>query len=216
MDGKLMLQPAPRTVKLLLVEDDADQRDLLEFWLSKSGYCVTIARDGFEALAITREQAFDIILTDLRLPGLNGLQLLKLVKEHDPSVLVIFLSAHGTMEDAIAALREWGAFDFLHKPLHNFRQLNLVIEKALLQRQASQVVGSSCDCQEEACPIDVLSARELELARLLVKGCGTKAIAGHLGLSEKTVRNKLSQLYEKLGVKNRSQAMLMCLNYRLH
>ncbi|MNY58806.1 Spore germination protein GerE [compost metagenome] len=80
-----------------------------------------------------------------------------------------------------------------------------------MRRQTKRVVESSGEFKGTAQPIDTLSARELELVRLLGQGYETKAIAGHLGLSEKTVRNNLTLLYEKLGVKNRVQAVLLCL-----
>lgn len=210
-----MQQPPAGKTRILVVEDDPDQRQILRIWLTQSGYAVMTAKDGLEGLALAQRHAFDVILTDLRLPGLNGLQLLNLVKDHDPSVVVIFLSGQGTMEDAIAALREGRAYDFILKPLKNFRQLNLVIEKALLKRQASPSSSLGGEDLEASPQIEALSSRERELARLLAKGCDTRTIADQLGLSEKTVRNNLSLLYEKLGVRNRVQAVLTCLNRQL-
>lgn len=210
-----MQQPTAGKVKVLVVEDDADQRQILQIWLTQSGYAVTAAKDGLEGLALAQRHSFDIVLTDLKLPGLNGLQLLNLLKDLDPSLEVIFLSGQGTMEDAIAALREGRAYDFIQKPLRNFRHLNLVIEKALLKRQSSQLMPSRVEAPEGASPVEALTCRELELARLLAKGCDTRTIASQLGLSEKTVRNNLSLLYEKLGVKNRVQAVLTCLKRQL-
>ncbi|MNX14515.1 putative transcriptional regulatory protein NarL [compost metagenome] len=210
-----MQQPPADKVKILVVEDDPDQRQILRIWLTQSGYTVMTAKDGLEGLSLAQRHVFDIVLTDLKLPGLNGLQLLNLIKDHDPSVVVIFLSGQGTMEDAIAALREGRAYDFIQKPLLNFRQLNLVIEKALMKRQAAQLPPNRLECHPVSSKFEALSVRELELARLLAKGCDTKSIAAQLGLSEKTVRNNLSLLYEKLGVKNRVQAVLTCLKRQL-
>jgi DNA-binding NarL/FixJ family response regulator len=200
---------------VLLVEDDPDQRDVLEIWLSESGYFLKSAKDGIEALALASQHPFDVVITDLKLPGLDGLQLLSLLKERDPSLIVIFVSGQATVEDVIAALREGRAYDFIQKPVGNLRQLNVIIEKALLKRQATETADTRCDCHAEPTQIEALSARELELARLLAKGCETGAIAQHMGLSEKTVRNNLSRLYEKLGVKNRTQAVLTCLQRHL-
>lgn len=206
-----MFQGAPQKVRLLVVEDERDQREVLEKWLRESGYVTMSARDGLEAVDLVQQHAFDVIITDLKLPGLNGLQLLGLIKELNPSAIVIFLSGQGTMEDAITALREGRAYDFIQKPLRELRQLNLVIEKALLSRQiCGPLEGASLPLPSES-----LSARELELARLLVQGFDTRAIADHLALSEKTVRNNLTLLYEKLGVGNRVQAILYCLRQRV-
>lgn len=206
-----MFKRAPQKVRLLVVEDERDQRDVLEKWLRESGYVTMSARDGLEAVDLVQQHAFDVIITDLKLPGLNGLQLLGLIKELHPSAIVIFLSGQGTMEDAITALREGRAYDFIQKPLRELRQLNLVIEKALLSRQ----ICGPLEGESLPSPRETLSARELELARLLVQGFDTRAIADHLALSEKTVRNNLTLLYEKLGVGNRVQAILYCLRQRV-
>jgi DNA-binding NarL/FixJ family response regulator len=174
------------------------------------------AKDGLEAMERVQQHAFDVIVMDLKLPGLNGLQLLSLIKDLCPAVIVIFLSGRGTMEDAISALREGRAYDFIQKPLRELRQLNLVIEKALLSREAAHPGSALVDVPPMRVPGESLTPRELELARLLVQGHETRTIADHLALSEKTVRNNLTQLYEKLRVGNRVQAILLCLQRRLY
>jgi len=205
----------PEKVRILVLEDDRDQREVLVTWLRTSGYVTLSAENGLEALHLLKQQSVDVILSDLKLPGLSGLQLLNHFKEADPSVIVIFLTGQGTMEDAIEALREWRAFDFMRKPLGSLRQLNLVIEKALLRRQTMRTAEAAGEPQALAAPRESLTARELELVRLLAQGHDTRVIADHLALSEKTVRNNLSLLYEKLGVKNRVQAVLACLQHSL-
>lgn len=210
----MMRQHSPKKVRVLVVEDDRDQREVLEKWLTDSGYATMSAKDGLEAMALVQQHAFDVVVTDLKLPGLNGLQLLGLIKDLHPSVIVIFLSGQGTMGDAITALREGRAYDFIQKPLRELRQLNLVIEKALLSRQVASPGSPYHEAPLMPEVTESLSARELELARLLVQGFETRAIADHLALSEKTVRNNLTQLYEKLGVANRVQAILSCLQMR--
>lgn len=207
--------PQPQKVRVLVVEDERDQREVLERWLTDSGYGAMSAKDGLEALELVQRHGFDIIITDLKLPGLNGLQLLSLIKELNPAIIVIFLSGQGTMGDAIAALREGRAFDFIEKPLRELRQLNLVIEKALLSRHATQAFLPRSGARARMARIEALTPRELELARLLVQGFETRAIAEHLALSQKTVRNNLTQLYEKLGVNNRVHAVLVCMQQPL-
>ncbi len=211
-----MHQVPPQKVRVLLVEDDSDQREILEKWLHDSGYAIMSAKDGLEAMERVQQHAFDVIIMDLKLPGLDGLQLLSLIKDLCPKVIVIFLSGRGTMEDAITALREGRAYDFIQKPLRELRQLNLVIEKALLSREAAYPGRALVDAPPMQVPVESLSARELQLARLLVQGHETRVIADHLALSEKTVRNNLTQLYEKLRVGNRVQAILLCLKRRLY
>ena len=211
-----MRQRPPRKVSVLVVEDERDQREILEKWLRDSGYETMSARDGLEAMERVQQQVFDVIVLDLKLPGLNGLQLLSLIKDICPSAIVIFLSGQGTMEDAITALREGRAYDFIQKPLRELRQLNLTIEKALLSREAAHPGSALVDVPPMQGPGERLSPRELELMRLLVQGYETATIANHLALSEKTVRNNLTLLYEKLRVGNRVQAILLCLQRKLY
>lgn len=201
--------------KLLLAEDDPAQRRLLEIWLSDSGYSVLTAGNGLEALALAQKNPLDVVITDLKMPGLDGLQLLGLLKDLDPTLMVIFLSGHATISDTIEALREGRAFDFIQKPVRNLRQLNLAIERALLKRQTVRMLETRFAPREDLFQVEPLSAREFELVRLLARGHETREIANALGLSEKTVRNNLTQLYEKLGVKNRVQAVLTCLQMAL-
>ncbi len=127
--------PSPR---ILIVEDDTDFRATLCDWLTCSGYAVSEAADGREALALARITRFQVVLTDLRMPGMDGLQLLDRLKEFAPEVPVIFLSGQATVKDAVAALRDGRGFDFLEKPLSDLSLLDAVIARALghAQRQA--------------------------------------------------------------------------------
>jgi len=205
----------PNPVSVLVVEDERDLREVLQKWLSASGYAAWSAADGLEAVKLAHQQPFDVIITDLKLPGLNGLQLLNLFQDLQPSAIVIFLSGQGTIEDAIAALREGRAYDFIQKPLREMRQLNLIIEKALLNRQIRNGANLPREPRSPAAQFEPLTERELKLARLLTQGLEVKAIGEQLHVSEKTVRNNLTQFYEKLGVKNRVQAVLFCIQNRL-
>lgn len=207
-------QHPPRKIRVLLVEDVRDQREMLERWLRESGYVTMSAKDGLEALELLQHHAFDAIVSDLNLPDLGALQFLGRLQERHPSAIVIFLSDQGMGEGMAAALREGRVHDLLQKPLLEFRRLNLAIEKALLSRQLDRPGSALFDSSTTRIPTEVLSARELELARLLVEGFETWAIADYLALSEKTVRNNLTQLYEKLGVGNRVQAILLCFQQR--
>ncbi|MFQ5888181.1 MAG: response regulator, partial [Candidatus Hydrothermarchaeales archaeon] len=103
-------------IKVLLADDDAQiQRDVSEI-LSDEGYEVSTVGSGEEALeVIDRVSHFDLIITDLMMPGMDGLELLKRIKEIEPSSTVIIFTAHATMERAIDAMRH-GASDFVVKP----------------------------------------------------------------------------------------------------
>lgn len=124
----MTLIPAPA---VLIVEDDPDFRATLFDWLEGSGYAVSQAGNGLEALALAQETRFDAVVTDLKMPVMDGLQLMERLHEREPGLPVIFLSGQATVRDAVAALRDGRGFDFLEKPLANLSLLNRALERAL-------------------------------------------------------------------------------------
>lgn len=120
--------------RIMVVEDDGDLRFTLCDWLTLRGHSVLGAADGLEALEIARQERFDVVVTDLKMPRCDGLHLLSALKARDPFVQVIFLTGEASMEDAIEALREGRSFDFLQKPLHDYKRLDDVIARALAYR----------------------------------------------------------------------------------
>ena len=120
---------------ILVVEDDPDFRANMVEWLEDSGYAVQAAADGAEAIALAGDAPFQVVVTDLQMPEVNGLELLEWFKATSPATAVIFLSGQATVQDAIKALREWGGFDFLEKPIE-MAALSAVIERAIAFSQA--------------------------------------------------------------------------------
>jgi two-component system response regulator FlrC len=119
--------------RVLVVDDEPGLRDFLAEVLSGDGHQVTRARDGDEAAQLVDRQRFDLVLTDLRMPGLDGLGLLKKLRAEQPEVEVVLLTAHGDVATAVEAMR-LGAFDFLQKPLSGPDQLSLLCARALERR----------------------------------------------------------------------------------
>jgi two-component system response regulator HydG len=124
-----MAEPAT----LLVADDDPAVRQSLERALTREGYTVVLAPDGQAALDRLRQGGVDLLLSDLRMPGLTGLELLREVKSAVPDVDVILLTAFGTVEEAVTAMKD-GAVDFLTKPFQR-AQLIRVIRKALERRE---------------------------------------------------------------------------------
>src|SRR5579859_8169618 len=118
---------------LLLVEDKAELRQMLKLALSKAGYLVTEAADGTEGVRLIHSQPFNIVLTDLKLPGCSGLDILKKVRETDPAIPVVVMTAYGSIEEAVKAMKE-GAYDFIQKPV-DLEHLRLLLQRAVLQQQ---------------------------------------------------------------------------------
>jgi len=117
---------------LLIADDDPGLRESLERTLTREGYRVVLASDGRAALERVQAGGVDLIVTDLKMPGLTGLELLRAAKAILPDVDVILLTAFGTVEEAVKAMKD-GAYDFLTKPFRR-EQLIKLIDKALERR----------------------------------------------------------------------------------
>jgi len=100
---------------ILVVDDEKSQREILELILADEGYDVTMAASGEAALKFAKDRRFDLALTDLKMTGMDGIELLQHLLAYDSSIIVILLTAHGSIESAKEALRR-GAFDYLEKP----------------------------------------------------------------------------------------------------
>jgi DNA-binding NtrC family response regulator len=133
---------------ILVVDDEKPQRDILNEILTSAGYDVTSAASGEAAVKFAKERSFDLALTDLKMTGMTGLELMESLLALDSSVIVILLTAHGTVESAKWALRH-GAFDYLQKPfdrdvllatikraLGNLDQIDVEIKSASLKMEA--------------------------------------------------------------------------------
>ena len=130
---------------ILVVDDEKSQREILEMILSGEGYDVTTASSGEAALRIARERRFDLALTDLKMTGMDGIELLSKLLAYDSSIIVILLTAHGSIESAKEALRR-GAFDYLEKPFERDTLLE-TIQRALARLDAldQEIISASTE-----------------------------------------------------------------------
>ncbi|MDR2069396.1 MAG: sigma-54 dependent transcriptional regulator [Spirochaetaceae bacterium] len=119
--------------KLLVVDDEKNIREGLADFLAMDGYVVETAPDGDGGLKSFQKGDIDLVITDLRMPGLNGEELLKRIVSETPGIPVIVLTGHGTVENAVTAMRN-GAYDFLTKPV-NLDHLSLLVKRALQSRE---------------------------------------------------------------------------------
>jgi DNA-binding NtrC family response regulator len=128
---------------ILVVDDEKSQREILEMILTDEGYDVTTAASGEAALKFARDRRFDLALTDLKMTGMDGIELLQHLLAYDSSIIVILLTAHGSIESAKEALRR-GAFDYLEKPYDKAALLE-TITRALDRLEAidSEIISSS-------------------------------------------------------------------------
>ena len=136
-----MIQRTSPSAQALIVEDKDSLRAMLRHALEGRGYSVVEATDETEAQAALRAHRPAVVLTDLRLPSGDGLGVLRSAKELDPDVSVIVMTAFGSIEDAVAAMKE-GATDFLAKPVDPDHLL-LLVARALERHKISPRTSSS-------------------------------------------------------------------------
>src|SRR5262245_7070161 len=131
----------PAKEQILVVDDEANLRRVLSAQLSREGYEVHTAEDGEAALSYLKEHHIDLVITDLRMPRMNGLDLLRAALRDDPTLPVVILTAHGTVDNAVEALKT-GAFDYITKPFDQ-DEVRMVVQKALRTRALSSQHASA-------------------------------------------------------------------------
>jgi two-component system nitrogen regulation response regulator NtrX len=125
--------------RLLVVDDEGGIRGALVQVFEYEGHDVRAAEDGPDGIALAQEFRPDVIFLDVKMPGLDGLDVLARLREDDPSALVVMISGHGTIDTAVEATRK-GAYDFLEKPLDTDRLL-VTLRRALELRGLTQNVA---------------------------------------------------------------------------
>jgi two-component system, NtrC family, response regulator AtoC len=123
----------PERKQVLIVDDEPNLRKILAAQLSRDGYDVLTAEDGERGLALLREHHIDLVITDLKMPRVDGMTLLKRALEEEPELPVVMITAHGTIDTAVEALKR-GAFDFVTKPFDK-DEVRQIVAKALKTRE---------------------------------------------------------------------------------
>jgi two-component system response regulator AtoC len=125
----------PEKKQILVVDDELNLRRVLSAQLMRDGYDVQTAEDGEQALQVLREHHIDLVISDLRMPKVDGMQLLRRALEMDDALPVVIITAHGTVDTAVEALKT-GAFDYITKPFDQ-NEVRTVVRKALKTRDLS-------------------------------------------------------------------------------
>ncbi len=118
--------------RIIVVDDEKNTREGLKWALDRENYDIRLAADGKEAIGIISARPFDLVIADLKMPGVDGMALLEYIRKHTPETLVVILTGHGTIESAVEAMKK-GAYDYIIKPV-NIDELNLLVERALMQK----------------------------------------------------------------------------------
>lgn len=119
--------------KILVVDDEPSLREVLSIMLKRSGYSVTSVNDGGQAIELVQKEIFDLVITDLRMPKIDGMEVLKAVKSASPETVVLIITAFATADSAVEAMKH-GAYDYLTKPFQ-VDEVQLIIRNALEKRR---------------------------------------------------------------------------------
>ena len=186
---------------ILIVDDDAGVRESLNKVLSKEGYQTLEAEDGEKALNICRQQLVHVIITDLRMPGMDGVELLKAVKLLLPDVAVIMMTAYGSVEKAVEALKQ-GASDFILKPFKRI-EIEKAVKKAI-EHQALIVENRYLKEQVEAgekLPNIIGSSpamrKVLNLVEQIAPSSATVLILGESGTGKGVIAEAIHKLSDR-------------------
>lgn len=121
--------------KILVVDDELDILEMLSAFLTHEGFQVKTAPSGHAAIEIFNSEPFDLVISDMRMPGMDGLTVMRRLKEIDEDIEVIILTAFAALDNVIEAFRHKGAFDYLTKPLDNINELFVTVTQALDSRR---------------------------------------------------------------------------------
>jgi two-component system, LuxR family, response regulator FixJ len=166
-----------------VIDDDEAMRDSLNFLLDSSGFVVTLFETAQQFLDALPQLAFGCVISDVRMPGIDGIELLKRLKTLRSGFPIVVMTGHGDVPLAVEAMK-LGAMDFLEKPFEDER-LIAMIETAL--RLAEPVAKSDTVAQDIAARIATLSPRERQVMEGLVAGLSNKLIAREYDISPRTI-----------------------------
>ena len=188
---------------ILVVDDENAIRRILSLFLTDRGHLVVEASTGEEALSAADQTAFDLAVVDYSLPGIDGLQTLGRLRERDPALASVFMTAHGSIRSAVDAIRA-GASDYLTKPFDN-EQLLLAIEKALEVRRLTNEVRRlrlELEAKPEFAGIVGISAPMKEVFRIMTRMSaneGTVLLLGESGTGKELVARAIHRRSPRAG-----------------
>jgi two-component system response regulator TtrR len=183
---------------IFLVEDDDSLRESIETLLRFSGYFVQSFSNPAALLATSIQVAPAIVLSDMRMPGMSGIELQKALLDRGRNIPFVFISAESTLSQGITAMKQ-GAVDFLIKPFEREELLAVVIKA--MERDMRQI-QAFIQQNKQAQALDRLSRREKETYALLVQGYGNQQIMDAMGIGLYTVKQYKAEVMRKLGAQS--------------
>ncbi|WNZ72922.1 sigma-54-dependent transcriptional regulator [Borreliella garinii] len=187
--------------KILVADDEKNIREGIAAYLEDEGYFVFTASDGEEALETIENENLDVIISDLRMPQISGEKLLKIVKEKNFKIPFIILTAHGTVDSAVDAMRE-GAYDFLTKPL-DLERLLLIIKRSLNKKENNNeenvnleniLIRKDLKYYEKIIGKSLLMQKIFELVIKIAKSNASVLITGESGVGKEIIADAIFDL----------------------
>ncbi len=210
-------------MRVIICDDQAIIRDGLEMLLKleKDIEVVGLAQDGAEAVELAERESPDLVLMDLKMPGMNGVEATRRIRTHHPEIKVLVLTTYDDDEWVFDAIRA-GASGYLLKDTPREAVVDAIrgtvegksfVDPAVTGKLLNQL--ASKQEQPTSLIIDKLTGREADVLCLIARGLSNTEIAEELHLSEGTVRNHVSAIFSKLDVSDRTQAAIMAIQHGL-
>jgi two-component system response regulator FixJ len=197
----------PNNQVVHVIDDDADVRQSLAFLLSTAGLAVRVHESGAAFLKVLSGTQDGCIVTDVRMPGIDGIELQKRLNAANSTMPVIVMTGHGDIALAVEAMKA-GALDFIEKPFDD--EIMLAAIKSALARHSSEIERGSASSEVQS-RLDLLSERERQVLDGLVAGKPNKIIAYDLGISARTVEIYRANVMTKMRADSLSSLVRMAL-----
>ena len=207
-------------IKVLIADDQTLMRDGLKtiLELCDKVEVTDVAADGAQAMQLCNRAAPDVVLMDVRMPNVNGVEATRLIKKQHPDIAVLILTTFDDDEYIVEAMRA-GASGYILKDIGSDALITaiedahsgrFILPSSIAAKLAKQIAPAPATGQTSAAPsqADELSGRERDVARMLSQGFTNRQISSALYLSEGTVKNHVSSIYAKIGISDRTAAAL--------
>ena len=197
----------PNKAKVYVIDDDEAMRDSLNFLLNSAGFGVTLFETAQKFLDVLPSLDFGCVVSDVRMPGIDGIELLKRMKAGNSTFPILIMTGHGDVPLAVEAMK-LGAVDFLEKPFEDDRLIGM-IEAAI--RQAEPTARSEAVTHDIAARIATLSPRERQVMDGLIAGLSNKLIARDYDISPRTIEVYRANVMTKMQANSLSELVRLAM-----